>query len=138
MRPDNLFDYFIEYGSAMARLRQDYVLQWGARTLLITLLASLVIGLLALYYQTRNLRYVVQTVRRFSRGDLAARIRVRSSSEVAQLASTFNTMADRLTTTIADLRQSEQVRRNLVSGPAFRTICGRPSRLFMAMPKRWP
>lgn len=104
-----------EYGSAMTLLRQDYVLQWVTKTGLITLLAALVIGLLAFYYQTRNLRHVVQTISQFSRGDFAARIRVRSSSEVAQVADTFNNMADRLASTIADLRQSEQVRRDLVA-----------------------
>lgn len=104
-----------EYGSAMTLLWQDYVLQWGTKTGLITLLAALVIGLLAFYYQTHNLRHVVQTISQFSRGNFAARIRVRSSSEVAQLADTFNDMADRLASTIADLRQSEQVRRDLVA-----------------------
>ena len=104
-----------EYGSAMATLRQDYVLQWGVKTGLITLLAALVVGLLAFYYQTRNLRNVVQTISQFSRGDFAARIRVRSSSEVAQVAGTFNNMADRLASTIADLQRSEQIRRDLVA-----------------------
>lgn len=104
-----------EYGPAMTTLRQDYVLQWGAKTGLITLLAALAIGLLAFYHQTRNLRRVVQTISEFSRGDFAARIRVRSSSEVAQVADTFNNMADRLASTIADLQRSEQVRRDLVA-----------------------
>lgn len=104
-----------EYGSVMTRLRQDYVLQWGTKTMLITLLSALIIGLLVVYYQTRNLRDAVRTVSRFSRGDFSARIRVRSSSEVAELADTFNDMADRLTSTIADLRQSEQVRRDMVA-----------------------
>lgn len=104
-----------EYGSAMDLLRQEYVLQWGTKAMLITLLSALIVGLLAFYYQTRNLRDAVQTVSRFSRGDFSARIRVRSSSEVAQLANTFNNMADRLASTIADLRQSEQVRRDMVA-----------------------
>ena len=104
-----------EYGSAMATLRQDYILQWGVKTMLITLLAAFAIGLLAFYYQTRNLRSVIQTIDRFSEGDFAARVRVRSSSEVGPLADTLNNMADRLATTIADLRQSEQVRRDLVA-----------------------
>ena len=104
-----------EYGSAMALLRQDYVLQWGLKTMLITLLAALTVGLIAFYVQTRNLRTVVQTLNRFSEGDLSARIQVRASSEVAQVATTFNEMADRLTSTIANFRQSEQVRRDLVA-----------------------
>ena len=104
-----------EYGSAMALLRQDYVLQWGLKTMLITLLAALAVGLAAFYSQTRNLRTVVQTVRRFSEGDFSARIRVGASSEVAQVAATFNDMADRLTRTIANLRQSEQTRRDLIA-----------------------
>jgi signal transduction histidine kinase len=104
-----------EYGSAMALLRQDYVLQWGLKTMIITLLAALTVGLLAFYFQTRNLRAVVQTVKKFSEGDFSARIQVGESSEVAQVAATFNAMADRLTSTIANLRLSEQVRRDLVA-----------------------
>ena len=104
-----------EYGSVLALLRRNYVVQWVALTMGITFLAALAFGLVTFYYQTRNLRDVVQTVGRFSTGDFSARIRVRSASEVAQLGDAFNDMADRLTTTIADLRQSEQVRRDLVA-----------------------
>lgn len=124
-----------EYGSVMTRLRQEYVLQWGTKTGLITLLAALTIGLLAFYYQTRNLRHVVQTISQFSRGDFAARIRVRSSSEVAQVADTFNNMADRLASTIADLRSRS--RSGAIWSPTFRTICARPLPPFMATPKRY-
>ncbi len=104
-----------DYGSITAVLRQNYVLQWGISTLLITLLAALTIGLLAFYRLTKNLSYVIAQVRQFQTGNLATRIRVEPDSELTPLADTFNDMATTLTRNIDDLRQAEQLRRNLVA-----------------------
>ena len=103
------------YGSVMGMLRQNYVIQWGLGTLLITLLAALAIGLLALYRLTKNLRHVIERVQQFQTGDFATRIHVEASSELAPLANTFNNMAETLTQNNDQLQQAEQQRRNLVA-----------------------
>ena len=103
------------YGSVMGLLRQNYVIQWGVGTLLITLLAALAIGLLAVYRLTKNLRYVIEQVQQFQSGDLSTRIRIEPASELAPLADTFNNMAETLTRNMDQLQQAEQLRRNLVA-----------------------
>lgn len=103
------------YGSVMGLLRQNYVVQWGLGTLLITLLAALAIGLLAVYRLTKNLRHIIERVQLFQTGDLSTRIRVEPTSELASLADTFNNMAETLTQNIDQLQQAEQLRRNLVA-----------------------
>ncbi|GAB4019518.1 ATP-binding protein [Spirosoma migulaei] len=103
------------YGSVMGLLRQNYVIQWGVGTLLITLLAALAIGLLAVYRLTKNLRHVIERVQQFQMGDFSTRIRVEPASELAVLADTFNNMAETLTRNIDQLQQAEQLRRNLVA-----------------------
>ena len=104
-----------EYGSIMAVLQQNYVLQWGIGTMLITLLAALAIGLLAVYRLTKNLSYVIERVGQFRAGNLTARLVVKPSSELAPLADTFNDMAETLTRNIGDLQNAERLRRNLVA-----------------------
>lgn len=103
------------YETAMEMLRQNYVIKWGVGTLLITLLAALAIGLLAVYRLTKNLRHVIERVQQFQAGDLSTRIHVEAASELAPLAHTFNDMAETLTQNITQLREAEQLRRNLVA-----------------------
>ena len=103
------------YDSLLTILRQNYVVQWGVGTMLITLLAALAIGLLAVYRLTKNLSYVIQRVEQFRQGNFATRIHVDLESELAPLADTFNNMAETLTRNIEDLRKAEQLRRNLVA-----------------------
>lgn len=104
-----------DYGSVMEMLRQNYVIQWGVGTLLITLLAAVVIGVLAVYRLTKNLRHVIERVQQFKTGDFSTRIRVEAASELAPLASTFNNMAETLTLNNNLLQEAEQLRRNLVA-----------------------
>jgi signal transduction histidine kinase len=103
------------YRSTMSLLLQSHVLTWGIRTMLITLLAALSIGLLMFYRLTRNLNVIIQTVKQFREGDFLARIHVRSSSELTELAATFNDMADTLSHNIDDLKNAEQLRRDLIA-----------------------
>lgn len=103
------------YSSVMGMLRQSYVLQWGAGTILITLLAALIIGLVAVYRQTRRLNYVIERVQQFREGDLDIRIQIKPNSELAPLAETFNGMAETIKQNVEQLRTAEQVRRNLVA-----------------------
>ncbi|GAB3337832.1 ATP-binding protein [Larkinella ripae] len=103
------------YSSLMSRLLQSHVLTWGIRMMVITLLAALMIGLLMFYRLTRNLNLIIQTVKQFREGDFSARIQVRSSSELSGVATTFNEMAGALSQNIEDLKNAEQLRRDLIA-----------------------
>ncbi|MEQ1832826.1 MAG: HAMP domain-containing sensor histidine kinase [Candidatus Eisenbacteria bacterium] len=79
--------------------------------LLLGALASMVLLFLAASRALAPLRSLTDATRRLAAGDRAARARVGGSSEVADLAQSFNAMAD-------SLERSEAVRRQMVSDVA--------------------
>ena len=81
----------------------------------ISLFAASIIVLLALWYLTRNLRTVTETVSRFSEGDYTARIPLQSSGDFRQLTDTFNDMADQIQANIEELKSVENPRRELIA-----------------------
>lgn len=95
-----------EYVSVGKYLFGDFMLSLSGRNIVLTLVASLLVGLLAIWLLTRNLRSVIMIVKKFSQGDFRARIPVKSKSELAQLSHTFNEMAD---TIVADQKRREAV-----------------------------
>jgi signal transduction histidine kinase len=103
------------YDSALALLRNDHIAQLVSRTLALTLLVAFVIGLVAFWFITRNLTAITSTVHRFRDGDLTARIRLQATGELAQLAQTFNQMADTLAAQLEELQMLEKLRRELIA-----------------------
>ncbi len=102
-----------EQTSVLSTLIGSYVLKLGSRTFLISLSIALLLGILTFLYFTRNLRKIMQTVRRFKEGDLAARME--SNGEFEELASTFNEMADRIVDNINEMKSVEKLRRELIA-----------------------
>ena len=78
------------------------------------MIGALFIGVLSIYFITKNLRKVISTVKRFSNGELSARIKVTKGGEINQLAESFNEMADTIVGNIEDLKSMENLRRELV------------------------
>ena len=74
------------------------------------LLVSLFIATLLLLRHTvqRPIAHLVAMARRIADGDLGARISLSSRDEIGLLASSFNTMAEKLTVSMAGLKRSEQ------------------------------
>ena len=95
------------YGSRMLNL--------GKNLFFLTLLGALVIGLLAIWYLTRNLRTIIETVQRFKEGDYKARIPERSKGDLVVLADTFNDMADQINANIDKIKSVETLRRELIA-----------------------
>ncbi|MEL6275249.1 MAG: HAMP domain-containing sensor histidine kinase, partial [Bacteroidota bacterium] len=73
------------------------------------------VGLLAIWYLTRNLRRITETVSRFREGDYTARIPQRSKGDFVGLADTFNDMADKITANIDEMKSLENLRRELIA-----------------------
>lgn len=96
-------------------LNDSYLLKVGIQYFALTLVSALLLTLLVLWGLTRNLRRVIQTVRQFEKGDLKARIKVDSNTEIAALASTFNSMADTILRNIEELKQVDHLRRELIA-----------------------
>jgi NtrC-family two-component system sensor histidine kinase KinB len=98
--------------SNQARRSSERLLQ----LMLVATVAALVLGLVASFGLTarivKPLSSLSLAVRRFGEGDLESRARPRGKDEIAQLASEFNTMADRLEeyrkSSLGDLIQAQQ------------------------------
>ena len=83
--------------------------------MILTLFFALIIGLIALWYLTANLRNVIDTVIRFKEGDTQARIQNAGKTDLAELAVTFNQMADTINDNMDKLKAHDKLRQELVS-----------------------
>ncbi|MEM7575186.1 MAG: HAMP domain-containing sensor histidine kinase [Bacteroidota bacterium] len=104
-----------EQNAVVCYLQGSYMYRLGKNMFFISLLAASVIGLLAIWYLTRNLRRVTETVSRFSEGDYTARIPLQSGGDFRQLTQTFNGMADQIQANIEELKSVENLRRELIA-----------------------
>lgn len=103
-----------KYQSVASSLFIDYVTMLGGRTMIITLLGALIVGLAAIWFITRNLRTVIEGVKDFQSGDFSTRIPVKSGREFNNVAVAFNEMADTIEGNIENLKSMENLRRELV------------------------
>jgi len=97
-------------------LLSSYWLKVGTRTFVVTLIAAFLIGLILIWYLTKNLSIVAQTFKRFEKGNLQARIpEKKMKGELSGLASTFNNMADTILNNIDELKEVDSLRRELIA-----------------------
>lgn len=104
-----------QYNAASDSLFSSYILQLSARTMLISIIATFLIGLLIIRVITKNYSKILSVMQQFKQGDLSARIKVQSTGDEKQLAEMFNEMADILTSNIDKLKEVENLRRELIA-----------------------
>ncbi len=104
-----------EQMAVVSDLRGSYMFKLGKQMAWITLLGAMLLGLLAIWFLTRNLRGIVETVQRFKEGDYSARITPENSGDLVVLADTFNGMADQIVENIDQLKSVENLRRELIA-----------------------
>ncbi len=104
-----------EYTAASDFLFGSYLLKLSARSMLITLMATLLIGLIIIRIITNNYSKMIQVMQKFQQGDLSARVKVRYTGDEKQLGDIFNEMADILTANIDKLKEVENLRRDLIA-----------------------
>lgn len=104
-----------EYESVTGMLAGSYRVGLAGKLMLITLAASLLTALIALWWLTRNLNKIINTVKRFQKGDHAARIKLNAQGELTNLAEDFNAMADTIVKHIQEIRSVEELRRELIA-----------------------
>ena len=104
-----------EYVSVTDTVIDSYILKIGTTSMLIALIASVIIGSLALWFITKNLSKIINTVRRFQNGDLNARVEHKSSGELNDLGVAFNDMADTIVKNMDELKGLEKLRRELLA-----------------------
>ena len=96
-------------------LQESYLLKIGVQSFILTLVAAFIISMLVLWLLMKSLREIIQTVKKFSEGDLRARIPVRSKGELAELSTTVNTMADTILRNMDELKEVDKLRRDLIA-----------------------
>ncbi len=104
-----------EQAAVVSTLAGSYILKLGTNLFLLTLIGSLIIGLLAIWLLTKNLRQLIDTVRRFKEGDYEARIPNAEQGDMADLSVNFNEMADTIVANIDELKSVETLRRELIA-----------------------
>ena len=103
-----------EQASILSPIMNSYILKLGANIFFLALLGALIIGLFAVWFLTRNLRIIIDTVRRFKDGDYQARIPA-SKGDLKILPETFNEMADQIVDNIDKIKSVEKLRRELIA-----------------------
>ena len=93
----------------------NYMFRTGSISFFLTLLAASGIGLIAIWFLTKNLRTIIETVKRFKEGDDQARIEDIKEGEFAVLANTFNEMADQIVANIDQIKSVDQFRQELIA-----------------------
>lgn len=101
--------------SITSTLSMHYILCLGGRLFYLILVAALLIGLLAFWWLTRNLRRIISVLKRFQEGDYEARISERDQGSLAILGDTFNEMAEKVTESIEQLKSVDRLRQELIA-----------------------
>ncbi len=113
------FIYIILAGNKFQEVSNTLMGQYFAKlgigaTLLTTIFVTL-LGLLAIWFLTKNLRLITRTVRKFREGDLDVRIENPDKSDIAIFANSFNEMADTIVGNMDKMQSVDQLRRELIA-----------------------
>ena len=85
------------------------------KSFVFTLICTLLIGIIVIWFLTKNLNKIITTVNDFKEGNLNARIEIDSKGEFANLAGNFNQMADTIVQNIDQIRSVENLRKELIA-----------------------
>ena len=104
-----------EFEDVTQSLMGSYFLRLGLGASIATVLFAGLIGLLVIWYLTKNLREIIDTVRRFKEGDLKARIENSRNKDLSVLTETYNNMANTIVSNIEEMKSVEALRRELIA-----------------------
>lgn len=97
-------------GVGALRSAQNLLMVFG-----LTAVGSGILGLVLFYILTRKFYRMVEVVTQYRSGDLSQRVKLSGNDEISQLGQTIDQMADTIATNIAELKQKDELRRELVS-----------------------
>lgn len=104
-----------QYATVASMLNDSFKMKLATKTILIILVATFFIGMLIIWFLTRNLNKIISTVKDFERGNTKARIHLKSKGELSVLTNNFNSMADTVEKNINDLKSAENFRKELIA-----------------------
>ncbi|WP_396637884.1 ATP-binding protein [Maribacter sp. R77961] len=93
----------------------QYFTKLGIGATLLTMLFAALIGILSIWFLTKNLRLITQTVRKFQEGDLDIRIANPEASDIEVFAHSFNEMADTIVDNMDKMKSVDTLRRELIA-----------------------
>ncbi len=96
-------------------LFSSYMIRMGIKYFAFTMVTAMLISLLLLWMLIRNLNKVLIMTKNFQNGDLDARIEVNGSGELANMSYSINSMADTIVTNIEQLKENDNLRRELIA-----------------------
>ncbi|MCL5030794.1 MAG: HAMP domain-containing histidine kinase [Bacteroidetes bacterium] len=104
-----------EYENASQLVFGSYILRLGVRSMIIALITAAIIGFLAIGFIIRNLNRIVNVIRDFQKGNLNARIKLKSKGELQEFANSFNDMANTIVNDIDEMKRMDYLRRELIA-----------------------
>ncbi len=104
-----------ELDNVASSLLSDYFMKLGVGASLLTMLFVIALGLASFWFLTKNLRSVIQTVRRFREGDMDIRIEEPEKTDLSVLATNFNEMADTISRNMEEIKSVDVLRRELIA-----------------------
>ncbi|WP_437398592.1 sensor histidine kinase [Flagellimonas lutimaris] len=111
--------YIVLAGKDFLATRSDllngYLMHIGLGGSLLTLFFSTLLGILAIWHLTRSLREIIFAAKRFQEGDLKYRIKNADQTDLANVATTYNHMADTILSDIEKIKSIDELRKELIA-----------------------
>ncbi len=104
-----------QYDSAADMLRESFIIRNTSIGILAAFVTTGLIGLILFALLTKRFHQMTSKVKEFERGKYDVRISSKSGDEVGQLSQAFDHMADTITANMAELRKTDDLRRELVA-----------------------
>ena len=104
-----------QYENASQLVFGSYILSLGVRSMIIALITAAIIGFLAIGFIIRNLNRIIKVIHEFKKGNLKARINLKSKGELQEFANSFNDMADTIVSNIDEMKRMDLLRRELIA-----------------------
>jgi len=104
-----------EFKATSDALFSSYFTKLGLGAIILTMIFAIFMGILSVWFLTKNLRTIIFKVNRFREGDLESRIDNAEQSDLSTLAVTFNEMADTIVKNIEEIKSVDVLRRELVA-----------------------
>ena len=104
-----------EYTTVTSMLENSFRMKLATKSILVTLLSTVVIGLLLIWFLTKNLNKIIASVNDFKNGNLDARINLKTKGELSVLANNIDDMADTLVEYINERKSVENLKKELIA-----------------------
>lgn len=104
-----------EYVSAAQIVIGSYILGLSIRSIISILVVSALVGLLLIWFITRKLNKIVVNIKEFHAGNFEARIPIKNRDELDQIGLVFNEMAATIASSIQQLKETDEFRKELIS-----------------------